>query len=1011
MYFYKEALNNIFHVGNDILPAGRYILRIHQNETAVSIESADTHGQTMGSTEIIYLQKEDDSYYTDLAELLVATKDFFKGGYAGDVTSLDGRVTAIEDTQIKILYYEQIDGTATSGQISIPAGSEILFDQWEGGADAVVSNIPVDKPDYKDTGVDVTSLDSSGNYTLSGTLLTNPGAFIYWILVPISDLPTLNPDFIIDQSITFPAGGSLYNVITVAISGGDFVDLALAIASITDSSSTNRYTIQVGPGVYTLNNDSGPVQIPNFVSIEAIGGRGTIIQPSTPVNDMFLGGIFTYLVGLLFSGNTGTSYVLKQLSAGTTIVSNCVMRDAANGFYVNHADGAIEVNELTINNPDLTTTTYGARADLGSLALDGINMRETSIVTTGVYVTGASTTASIHNAFILSPNTVTAISINDGAFVIGNSLNIGYVNDGLVISGNNTNISIDSVKILYCQNDGFRIDNLGTNIRVSLLSTTISECTGFNFNILNPNSITTGNGFSELNKSYIVSGAKLYAYILDIAEDDEGLNILGELHVGQPNSPAESVLGEGDSYTTGMLIYTFDGTSTYVDITEAASTASGSSFSPPNGNIGTCFYIASILANSEDFLRHYGIKLKQIHSGGSSTPHDITVTGVTTPVAVAGDYGYAGQYNNNPYYLRVTTEDIWVYNLKGTWVFDDEAPGSISNSNQALYTSSTLEGAYVGTAGNTGTPTLAINYALLRDWQFEYYDELTTTWLPFNTAETMSNAPYIQVPQDSNLDIAGSFQVRYDPALTTKEWGKTDLMGIGTSYYWIRARIVNTLITLPEFEQFKVHSNRMEINGDGWPEYFGTARPFSTLPWDLGLVEAANASPGNQDIFLSDNLAIGRVENSFANGAVDRIGFNSYLPFDLDTSGGIYLRFSYIGNSATPGDVEWVVRWGYTNDGDNVYRSEAAAPATGPNEQSITQVDTVNGIDSQHTTQVQLDIASMVSRRVGSQNGYGDMIWVTIERLGGAAADTYGGAVAMLNILPIYAKWCEGGHI
>jgi len=76
MYFYKDA-NNLFHINGDILPPGNYILHIYQFETVVSIESADTHTQTMGPAEIITLQKEDDSYYVSLAELLSLNAEFF----------------------------------------------------------------------------------------------------------------------------------------------------------------------------------------------------------------------------------------------------------------------------------------------------------------------------------------------------------------------------------------------------------------------------------------------------------------------------------------------------------------------------------------------------------------------------------------------------------------------------------------------------------------------------------------------------------------------------------------------------------------------------------------------------------------------------------------------------------------------------------------------------------------------------------------------------------------------
>ena len=36
----------------------------------------------------------------------------------------------------------------------------------------------------------------------------------------------------------------------------------------------------------------------------------------------------------------------------------------------------------------------------------------------------------------------------------------------------------------------------------------------------------------------------------------------------------------------------------------------------------------------------------------------------------------------------------------------------------------------------------------------------------------------------------------------------------------MRYRIVEALTTSPVFEQFKIHSNRTEINADGFMEYF-----------------------------------------------------------------------------------------------------------------------------------------------------------------------------------------------
>ena len=50
----------------------------------------------------------------------------------------------------------------------------------------------------------------------------------------------------------------------------------------------------------------------------------------------------------------------------------------------------------------------------------------------------------------------------------------------------------------------------------------------------------------------------------------------------------------------------------------------------------------------------------------------------------------------------------------------------------------------------------------------------------------------------------------------------------------------------------------------------------------------------------------------------------------------------------------------------------------------------------------------MVSVR---ENGIGDIIWVTLERVGGSASDTHTDSIALINIQASYRKWNEGIHI
>jgi len=271
MYFYKDS-NNIFHIGDDILPAGRYILRFYagalsvsiEGALSVSIESSDTHRLTMDPIEVIKLQKEDDSYYSDAAELLLATKDFFKGGYAGDVTALNSRMATLENTLYKITYYENITGS--SGTVTKPQGSTILLNTWENGTDALVSKAVAGIPNFDSGSIFVSSFDTDGNYSLSGTIPSNPASLIYVI-----EISLLNYNLYIDRSkiinqvlITdefayaeaLSAGPT--TVPTLTNNAGVSVDIGQATVNLYDNidfdGKINSYVIAATSGLALVNN-------------------------------------------------------------------------------------------------------------------------------------------------------------------------------------------------------------------------------------------------------------------------------------------------------------------------------------------------------------------------------------------------------------------------------------------------------------------------------------------------------------------------------------------------------------------------------------------------------------------------------------------------------------------------------------------------------------------------------------------------------------------------------------
>ncbi|MHC4648979.1 MAG: hypothetical protein ACYTBJ_26290, partial [Planctomycetota bacterium] len=186
---------------------------------------------------------------------------------------------------------------------------------------------------------------------------------------------------------------------------------------------------------------------------------------------------------------------------------------------------------------------------------------------------------------------------------------------------------------------------------------------------------------------------------------------------------------------------------------------------------------------------------------------------------------------------------------------------------------------------------------------------------------------------------------------------------------WIRFRVATAITTAPIFEQFKLHTNRFEINADGWHEYFGRARPVGQLPFAIGQDKALSGNLGNQSLWINEDIGSGLNENSF-NAVGDTIGRTFFMPQDLDTSGKIKLKI--VGRPSGTGTTEFTVKWDGVTEGGNIY---VANPALAPGSRQ-----------------------SVVSKSV--------MLSITIE-----STNLGGGAFSLFALEAEYTKWCEGGHI
>lgn len=69
-------------------------------------------------------------------------------------------------------------------------------------------------------------------------------------------------------------GNSYANVVTVAVSGGDFTSVAAALDSITDATADNPYLVQVMPGIYT---ETDLVTAKAYVHVRGSGPQATVV--------------------------------------------------------------------------------------------------------------------------------------------------------------------------------------------------------------------------------------------------------------------------------------------------------------------------------------------------------------------------------------------------------------------------------------------------------------------------------------------------------------------------------------------------------------------------------------------------------------------------------------------------------------------------------------------------------------------------------------------------------------
>jgi hypothetical protein len=367
------------------------------------------------------------------------------------------------------------------------------------------------------------------------------------------------------------------NTITVAKQGGQFTTIAAALASISDNSATNTYVIQVYPGIYQEN----PLTMKSYVDVVALASVQSVkIEAINPSANLITMASEVEFANFILDGVT-TGACISATGILSSFVTKIELEDCEYGVRATLAQ--ISVSETRHRTGTMTNFIHAQNGAfvrvLGSFVASGT-------LTNTFSATGTGSTMILTSSGSFSTSVTNAIFVNDGAIIRGAGLLLDGATNAIHIgsTGSETTVQLGNVVANSDEYDIF-VDTNNANIALA-------------------------SGVVDRNKIKIPYGNDISIFINDQTEENKGTVNLGEFATGSPENPSEANFGEGDNYTAGMLVYTFNPTgSVYTEVTELAQSVSASTFTFPGTATNNALYISSDRTDPQgNFVRFQGYK-------------------------------------------------------------------------------------------------------------------------------------------------------------------------------------------------------------------------------------------------------------------------------------------------------------------------------------------------------------------------------------------------------------------
>jgi len=371
---------------------------------------------------------------------------------------------------------------------------------------------------------------------------------------------------------------------------------------------SNPVTLVVYPGVYT----EAPLTLPAFVNLASAGGAEvTEIAASTTTSPLLTAPAGIRITGMKFSGASGAGGVGVQFSTSgqRTRIDACLIVDCTVGLLASGTGAQVFADAIVIlrRTGEVASEAFKAAAGGSMFCFSCRANGETGVLHTSGYV---------------ATGTGSVLTTNGGQAI--------FCTNGLqaTLGGE---IIAPSMRFEGCTNS--RRVGPGAN---GILSTSSGQGFGVTWDALVDGATGKiefgGDHVTQAKVSYLADTIRDGFFTDGETEGDEALVVIQELHVGSPEKGHESVFGEGDSYTRGMVVLTTDGTAgatadggNLTDVSATAESTAGSTFTFQGVTAGhSILFGSSLIDSSSAVLKHWGLKLSQIAAAVEVTGRSFT---------------------------------------------------------------------------------------------------------------------------------------------------------------------------------------------------------------------------------------------------------------------------------------------------------------------------------------------------------------------------------------------------